>query len=221
MNRTVSVLTVWAAFAIATVPAHPQTRREATIEIGTKAQLILQSRLSSKLNEVGDPVIATLAEPISVNGLLVMPRDAEFHGRVTAVKPAGRPHKSSQMTIIFEKVLTPWGEEPVSVAITAIDDWDNDKKLRPDIEGKVGGGRQGEKTVDNVIRGGSIGAMGAGTVIAARGSLGGGGAAIAGGMASGLLLTKGGEIQLGPGAIFRIEFVKEVVLPVIQDTRVP
>jgi len=145
MFRTIPVLTVWAAFTIATIPSHAQTRREATIEVGAKTQLVLQSRLSSKLNEVGDPVIATLAEAITVNGLLVMPRDAEFHGRVTSVKPAGRAHKSAKMSIIFEKVLTPWGEERVSVVITAIDDWDNDKKLKPDSEGKVNGGRQGEK----------------------------------------------------------------------------
>src|SRR5262245_33755832 len=123
MNHKISVLTFWAALAIAAIPAHAQTRREAPTEIGTKARFVLQSRLSSKLNEVGDPVIATLSEPISVNGLVVMPRDAEFHGRVTTVKPAGRPHKSSQMSIIFEKVMTPWGEERVTVVITAIDDW--------------------------------------------------------------------------------------------------
>ena len=226
MFRTIPVLTVWAVFTIATIPSHAQTRREATIEVGAKTQLVLQSRLSSKLNEVGDPVIATLAEAITVNGLLVMPRDAEFHGRVTAVKPAGRAHKSAKMSIIFEKVLTPWGEERVSVVITAIDDWDNDKKLKPDSEGKVNGGRQGEKTADNVIRGGSIGGMGAGAVIVGQGTdvgrgSSGGGAAIAGGMAGGLLLTKGGEILLGPGVIFRVEFVKAVVLPVIEDSRVP
>ena len=226
MFRTIPVLTVWAAIAIASIPAHAQIRREATIEVGAKAQLVLQSRLSSKLSEVGDPVIATLAEPISVNGLQVMPRDAEFHGRVVSVKAAGRAHKSAQMNIIFETVLTPWGEERVSVLITAIDDWDNNKKLRPDSEGKVNGGRQGEKTADNVIRGGSMGAMGAGAVIVGKGTnvsrgSSGGGAAIAGGMAGGFFLTKGGEIQLGPGVIFRIEFVKSMVLPVMEDSRVP
>jgi hypothetical protein len=228
MNSRIFTLTVWAAVAIATIPGYSQIKREATIEIGTKTQLVLQSRLSSKLSEVGDPVIATLNEPIYVNGLLLIPRDAEFHGRVTSVKPAGRSHKSAQMSIIFENVLAPWGLEPVGVVITAIDDWDHDKKLRTNSEGKVNGGHQGEKTVDNVIRGGQLGALGAGTVIAGRGTedvrgaLGGGGVAIGGGMLGGLLLTKGGEIQLGPGVILRIEFVKSLALPVTQDpSRIP
>lgn len=229
MNRRILALTLWAAAAIATIPTYSQTRREATIEVGTKTSLVLQTRLSSKLNEVGDTVIATLDEPIYINGLLVMPRDAEFHGRVTSVKPAGRSHKSAQMSIIFDKVLTPWGEEAVAVVLTSIDDWDKDEKLRADSEGKVNGGHQGEKTVDNVIRGGHVGALGAGTVIAGRGTsnvsggaLGGGGVAVGGGMLGGLLLTRGGEVQLAPGAILRIEFVKSLVLPVTQDpSRIP
>lgn len=228
MNSRISALTLWAAFAIATIPTYSQTRREATIEVGTKTRLVLQSHLSSKLNEVGDAVIATLDEQIYINGLLVMPRDAVFHGRVASVKPSGRGQKTAQMRIIFDKVLTPWGEEPVGVVLTAIDDWDKNEKLRTDSEGKVNGGHRGEKTVDNVIRGGQVGALGAATVKAggtrnaSRGTFGGGGAAIGGGMLGGLLLTRGGEVRLAPGAILRIEFVKPLTLPVTQDpSRIP
>lgn len=224
-----SALALWAAVAIATIPASSQTGREATIEVGTKTRLVLQSQLSSKLNEVGDSVVAILDEPIYVNGLLVMPRDAVFQGRVTSVKPAGRSQKSAQMSIVFDKVLTPWGEEAVGVVLTAIDDWDKNEKLRPDSEGKVSGGRQGEKTVGNVLRGGAVGAMGAGTVRAGSGTRNGsrgtsvpGAAAIGAGMVSGLLLTKGGEVRLAPGAILRIEFVKSLTMPVTQDpSRIP
>lgn len=225
--KSISALALCAAVAIATIPAYSQTGREATIEVGTKARLVLQSQLSSKLNEVGDPVTASLVEPIYIQGLLVMPRDALFQGRVTSVKPAGRSQKSAQMSIVFEKVLTPWGDEAVSVILTAIDDWDKNEKLKPDSEGKVSGGHQGKKTVDNVIRGGAIGALGAGTVRAgtrnvSRGTSGPGGAAIGAGMVGGLLLTKGGEVRLAPGAILRIEFVKSLTLPVTQDSsRIP
>lgn len=229
MSSSISGLALWAAVAIATFPAYSQTRREAIIEVGTKTRLVLQSQLSSKLNEVGDTVIATLDEPIYIDGLLVMPRDAVFHGRVTSVKPAGRSQKSAQMSIVFDKVLTPWGDEAVSVVLRAIDDWEKNEKLRPDSKGKVNGGHRGEKTVDNVIRGGEVGALGTGTVIAgsgarnvSHGTLGQGGVAVGAGMLGGLLLTKGGEVRLAPGAILRIEFVKSLTLPVIQDpSRIP
>lgn len=226
MNSRISALALGAAFAVATIPAYSQARREATIEVGTKTRLVLQSKLSSKLNEVGDPVLATLDEPIHVNGLLIMPRDAVFQGRVTSVKPAGRSQKSAQMSIVFDKVLTPWGDEAVGVVLTAIDDWDNNKKLRADSEGKVDGGHRGKETVDNVIRGGAIGAMGAGARRATRsvsqGKSGPGGVAIGAGMVGGLLLTKGGEVRLSPGAILRIEFAKSLTLPVTEDPgRIP
>ena len=204
------------------VPGRSQAAKQATIEPETKAQLVLQSRLNSKLNEVGDTITAVLYEPIYADGQLVMPRGTEFHGRVASVKPAGRGQKSAQMTIVFDKVAMPWGEEPVGIVITAIDDWNRDQKLKADPEGKVKGGHLGEKTAENVRRGGEIGGLGAGAVIlggaaagAGPGVLGAGAGAIGAGLLGGLLLTKGGEVRVDPGATFRIKFVKPLTLPVI------
>jgi hypothetical protein len=154
-----------------------------------------------------------------------MPRGTEFFGRVTSVTPAKRGMKGAQMAIIFERFAMPWGEEPVSVLLTAIDDWSNDEKLKADDEGKVKGDRNSGKAADNVEQGGAIGAAGAGAVIltgagagAGPGILAAGGAAIGGGLLAGLLLTKGKEVRLQPGAMFRIKFVKPVTLPVIQSS---
>jgi hypothetical protein len=206
----------------------PQAARTATIEPGTKAQIVLQTHLSSKLNEVGDHITAVLYEPVYVNGLLVLPRGTEFHGRVASVKPARRGQKSAQMTIVFEQIAMPWGEEPANVLITAIDDWAQDKKLKADPEGKVNGGHDGGKTADNVKTGGEIGTAGAGAVIltgaaagAGPGVLGAGGASIAAGLLGGLLLTKGGEVRVDPGASFRIVFTKPMTLPVIAQPGAP
>ena len=81
-------------------------------------------------------------------------------------------------------------------------------------EGQVKGGKRGEKTMDNVIRGSQVGAMGAGVILLS----GGGGAAGAGvlgaGALGGLLMTKGSEVNLQPGTIFRVKFVKPLTLPV-------
>ena len=224
MYKKLATLIVLGALGSPMCLARSQAAREATIQPDRKALIILQSRLSSKLSEVGDPITGILDEPILVDGLLVMPRGTEFHGRVTMVKPAKRGQKGAEMTIIFDRVAMPWGEEPVAILITAIDDWGKDQKLKANPEGKVNGGRDGDKTTDNVIRGGMIGGAGAGTVIlagAAAGSgpgvLGAGAAAIGAGMLGGLFLTKGNEVRLDPGVTFRVKFVKPMTLPVMQQ----
>ncbi|HVG18895.1 MAG TPA: hypothetical protein VNI02_07565 [Blastocatellia bacterium] len=217
MRKSVSAVLLCAVFALSAIPARPQAAREATVEPETKARLVLQSNLNSKLNEPGDPISAVLDEPAYVNGELVLPRGAEFHGRVTEATPAGRGQKNGKIAVIFEQIRMPWGDVPVAVGITAIDDWTNNEKMKADDEGQVKGSRSGKRTAENVERGGTIGAAGGlATVL-----LGGGGAAaggaIAGGLLGGLLLTKGGDVRVAPGAVFRIKFVKALTLPVIQQ----
>lgn len=202
-------------FTVATA----QTAREATIESETKARLVLQTQLSSKLNEVGDPVRAILEEAIYVNGDLVMQEGTVFRGRITHVKSAGRPHKSGEMAIVFERVGMPWGEEAVSVVLTSAADWSTDEKRKADEEGKMSGGKQGGKTVDNVIRGSSVGAMGAGVIILSGGSGAAGAATLGGGALTGLMLTKGAEVRMGPGTIFRVKFAKPMTLPVVRSSK--
>ena len=62
-----------------------------------------------------------------------------------------------------------------------------------------------------------IGGAGAGVVILSGGGLGAGAGALGGGLLGGLLLTKGGEVVVAPGAVFRVKFVKPVTLPVAQQ----
>src|SRR5438128_10237421 len=101
MKRLFSSITLLATLALGAATARPQAAREATIQPETKAKIILQSRLSSKLSEVGDPVTAVLDEPIYVDGQLVMPRGTEFRGRVTQVTPAKRGQKGGSIGIAF------------------------------------------------------------------------------------------------------------------------
>jgi hypothetical protein len=204
--------------------ALPQAAQEATIQPGFAVQLVLKDHLSSKLNEVGDTFAAELKEPLFADGQLVLPRGAEFLGRVTEVKPAGRMEQSSEMTIVFDRVVVPWGDEQVALLLTAIDDWGKDQKLKADDEGKVKGGRNGDATLRNVEKGGRLGSLGAASVIligrgagAGPGVLAAGGGAIAGGMLGGVLMTKGDEVRLSPGTMFRVRFVKPLTLPVVRQ----
>lgn len=216
MRKVVSII-LYCALVLSATAVFPQAAQEATIEPETKARLVLQSQLSSKLNEPGDPVSATLSEPVYVNGAMVLQRGTEFHGRVTEVTPAGRGQKNGRIAIVFDQIRLPWGEAPAPVAITAIDDWSSDEKLKANDEGKVNGSRSGRRTADNVERGAVIGTSGALATILLGGGGAAGGGAIAGGLLGGLLLTKGGDVRVSPGAVFRMKFVKPLTLPVIQD----
>lgn len=221
MRRSVSAVLLCVVLMLTATKAEPQAAREATIEPETKARIVLQSQLNSKLNEPGDPVSAVLDEPVYVNGQMVLPRGTEFSGRVTEATPAGRGQKNGKIGVIFERIRMPWGDEPVIVAITAIDDWKNEEKMKANDEGQVKGSRSGKRTAENVERGATIGGAGALATILLGGGGPAAGAAIGGGLLGGLLLTKGGDVRVAPGAVFRIKFAKPLTLPVSQDASAP
>jgi hypothetical protein len=153
MRKSVSAVLTCAMLVFTAIPAMPQAAREATIEPETKARIVLQSNLNSKLNEPGDPITAVLDEPLYVNGEMVLGRGTEFHGRVIEAAPAGRGQKNGKIAVLFERIRMPWGQEQVAVAITAIDDWNNNEKLKADEEGEVKGSRSGKRTAENVATG--------------------------------------------------------------------
>lgn len=220
MRKSASAI-LFCVFALSSAPVLSQAAREATIEPETKARLVLRSQLSSKLNEPGDPVSATLEEPVYVNGEMVLQRGTEFHGRVTGATPAGKGQKNGRIGIVFEQIRMPWGEVPSPVAITAIDDWRSDEKMKANEEGKVSGSRSGGRTAENVERGAIIGTSGALATVLLGGSDAAAGGGIAGSMLGALLLTKGGDVRVAPGAIFRMKFVKPLTLPIIQQAVAP
>lgn len=212
----------------APIPAHgndPWPLKEATIQPETKARLLLQSPINSKLSEAGDLVTATLADPIHVEGDMVLPRGTEFQGRIVKSAPAKRGQRSSHMSIAFERVVTPSGVVPITAQVTQIDDWDREESIKADGHGKLKGGHRADKTIDNVRKGTSLGvsagflgaALGGAAGASGRGVLGIGAAGVAVGMIGGVLFTKGGEIRAGAGSILRIKFLKAVTLPVVQQ----
>lgn len=181
---------------------------------GTTTRISLQSPLSSKINEVGDPVIGIVYDDIrSADGSTLVPRGTEISGRVTQVQRAKKPQRQATMTIIFESLQMSYGKEKISTTVTAIDDYANDEKLRSKGEGKVGGGHSGERTARNAGIGGALGSLGGIIAVAAGGGLGGAAAAIGAGALGGVIVTKGNDIKLAPGTIIRIRFERDHTLP--------
>lgn len=188
--------------------------QQVTIVAETKSRLTLQSELNTKLNEAGDTITASLIEPIYAEGRMVFPKGTEFRGRITSADHAKRLQRRGNIAIVFDRVVLPWGEEPVSVLVTAIEDWNENEKARGDSSGKMKAGRQGDRTMRNMGRGGVFGAGASLIALMFGGAAGAGGRTLSGlggvgtaaGAISGLLLTKGGEVRSSPGAILRIKF---------------
>ena len=207
---------------------HAQTAqrvREVTIQPDTKARLILQSQINSKLSEAGDIITATLAEPIYVEGEMVLARGTEFHGRIVRIAPAKRGQRNSHMAITFDRVATTSGSISISAQVTAIDDWDSETTIKADEQGRLKGGRQGQKTIDNMQKSSSLGfsagfvgvLLGGATGASGRQMLGIGGVGMAAGMIGGLLLTKGGEIRVAQGTVLRIRFLSPATVLVVSQ----
>ena len=196
--------------------------RQATIPSETRIRLTLRSQLNSKLNESGDIISATLAEPFYVDGQLILQRGTEFRGRIVRVAPAKRGQRSSHMSIDFDHVLTPSADVSIVAQVTAIDDWDSEASIKANSNGELKGGHRGEKSADNAHRGAQLGlaggfagaALGGAAGASGRLVLGIGAGGVALGLIGGLLLTKGSDIRVRPGAILRIKFLKPAVLPV-------
>lgn len=215
-----------AILALCIAPVHgqdvnregPSTPLNQVIAQGATAKLSLQTQLSSKLNEVGDPVSAVLHESVKdSDGRVAIPKGAEFTGRITQIQSARRPQRQATMTVVFESVRMDYGVERVATVVTAIDDYANDEKMRAqDDEGKVGAGRSGSRTARNAGIGGGLGALGGMIIGAAGGGLGGMIGAAGGGVVGGVLMTKGDDIRLNPGTILRIRFERELTVPVTQ-----
>jgi len=192
------------------------TGYEVTVVAETRGRLTLESEINSKLNETGDTITASLIEPIYAEGRLVFVKGTEFRGQITDVEQAKRLQRRGNISIVFDRVVMPWGEEPVSVQVTSIDDWNENQKIRGNSSGKMKAPRQGDRTLHNAGRGGTVGAGVSLIGLLFGGAAGAGGRVLSGlsgagiaiGAISGVLLTKGGEVRSAPGVILRIKFTK-------------
>jgi hypothetical protein len=190
-----------------------QASDKLTIPSGTKFKARLETPISSKLSEVGDTIIVTLLEPMAIDAQQVLPRGTEMTGKVTFVKRAGKVKGRAEVYALINELTTNYGSEPIQVSIDAADDVANDEKIRTDEEGKLKSNKDLGDDVEDVTRGASLGSLGTTPVAIATGSVGAAIAGPAAGAIAGLLLSRGKEVRLPVGTVFRMKFDKDLTLP--------
>jgi len=165
------------------VPARqaPPTFREFTIPAGTTLSLRLTTPVASDTSRVEDPIGATFAGPLMLDGASVIPAGTEVSGIVTVADGSARVKGRALLTLQFSRIQTGGDRydmqtEPVSWLAPATKGEDAVK-----IGVGVGAG---------AVIGGILGGKGG----AARG------AAIGGAAGTGVVLvTKGEEVRLAAG----------------------
>ena len=71
---------------------------------GTTIELQLQTRLSTKTNNMGDTFDATVTAPVSVNGRVAIPAGAALSGHLILVRQPGRDSGRGQLQLSYDEI---------------------------------------------------------------------------------------------------------------------
>ena len=94
---------------VETKPEAPQPR-SVTIAIGTVINVRLGETISTERNRQGDSFLATLDEPLVVDGLVIAEKGARANGRVVDLVEAGRVKGLAHMSLELANVLLSDGQ---------------------------------------------------------------------------------------------------------------
>lgn len=161
-----------AAPAKADVPP-PQKPSSVTIGAGTPIKIRTETELSTKSSKTGDTFMATLAEPIVIEGQVIAPRGSRVTGLVAESDPGGRVKGVASIAVRLTRIRV--GTRDVEIDTRAIARQAHTTKRKDAAEvgigagigaaiGALAGGGQGA-----AIGAASGGAAGTGLVLATRG----------------------------------------------------
>jgi hypothetical protein len=137
------------------------------VRTGTNIRVTIDQDVSSKDSNVGDPVSASLAAPILVDGSVAVPQGAKVSGKVTAAKSAGRFKGGAELAITLTSIEV--SGKRYSIHTSTFSDAGKGRGKRTAGGAAIGAGA-----------GALIGALAGGGKGAAIGAGAGGGAGVAG-----------------------------------------
>jgi len=179
-------------------PAAPPRPRTFEVAEGTEVSVLLVDAISTGKNKAGDQFIASLAEPIVVNGETVVDRGAKVQGRVADAEGSGRVKGRANLRLVLTSIVDGGKTYPIVT--------------RPFVAEA-----DGSKGRDAGILGAATG-IGAGIGAIAGGKGGAGKGAIVGGAAGAgtVLATKGKEVEFAPETKLKFTLEKSAELPRIR-----
>jgi hypothetical protein len=164
------IFTAALAFAILGAPAWG-AEKALPIPAGSTLRMRLDTLLSDKTNKSGDPFTGVVMEPITVDGVDVIPKYSAVKGHVAFSKPSGRIRGAAELRIVIDSVTTDDNVVyPLSGSLEDSAGNDCNKaneagKNKPDDEGTLTGcGKSKKDALKSAAILGGIGAAGGATV---------------------------------------------------------
>jgi hypothetical protein len=189
--------------------------RTLTIPAQTEATAQLLSGIHTQVSHVGDPIRAQLLKPVYVDGHVALPQGTLLDGRITRIRSAGRLRRPAELSLRFEQITLPDGQDqPIAAVLTALDT-PAPPKVRLDSEGQLKG------TKPSAWRGLTGCLAGLGALAVVQGNLSGAAALgatlpLGGGTVLGyaFLWPRGSDVHLPPETRFRIRLYNPLTVRV-------
>jgi hypothetical protein len=200
--------------AAAEAQAQSSGTRQITVPAGTEVLLQLKNVIDTKSARVGDGVYCQTTFPVVIDNVMIIPPGSYVKGEITRVQRAGRLSGRAEILFHFDSVIFPTGYTVEMPGSIHGDPGTHNGKVA-DEEGTVKTeGHDKLKKLPDVGRDTEYGAI-AGTV--ASGSLNGarvgGGIGAVAGLAT-MLLTRGSDVRIEPGASLTMKLQRPLVVDV-------
>jgi hypothetical protein len=91
-------------------PAPARVPRVVTLTAGTSLAVRIGETISSARNQPGDSFLATLTQPLGIDGFVIAERGARVEGRVVEAASAGRGRGTSHLSISVVRIATSDGQ---------------------------------------------------------------------------------------------------------------
>jgi hypothetical protein len=175
--------------------ASPKTVRYITIPAGTRISVRTIDRIDSTENHVGDRFQATLEEPLTVDGNVVVAKGADVYGRLAESKESGTFTGRSQLQLELSGIVINGQTIPVVTG-------------EYELAGKSRGASTAKRTIGGAAVGSIIGALAGGGKGAAIGAGVGGGAG-----AGSEIITKGDQVKIPSETLLDFTLQQDLSIP--------
>lgn len=146
-------------------PAPPPEPPTVVVPADTRITVVLDQSISSKTANAGDTFSATVSAPVSVDGVVAIPKGAHVSGVVNDAKAAGRFKGGASLDITLTSLAVDGRDYPIDTSVRDLKSKGKGKRTA----GLIGGGGGGGALIGGIAGGGKgalIGALigaGAGT----------------------------------------------------------